>query len=60
LGDFSQLGRLLKVDGDFLKKKIRPKNGYFCGNFRPVKNRPKFTLIREKICQKMPFLIYFS
>jgi hypothetical protein len=33
LGDFSQLGRLLKVDGDFLKKKIRPKNGDFLWEF---------------------------
>jgi hypothetical protein len=31
LGDFSPIGPLLKVDGDFLKKKIRPKNGDFFG-----------------------------
>jgi hypothetical protein len=44
----------------FLKKKIRPKNGDFWANFRPVKNRPKFTLIREKIWSKNAiFNIFF-
>jgi hypothetical protein len=52
LGDFSPIGRLLKVVGDFLKKKIRPKNGDFLGEFLVCKKSPKIHLIKVTILVK--------
>jgi hypothetical protein len=45
LGDFSPIRRLLKVNGDFLRKKFAPKMGIFWGRILGL----------SKIAQNLPY-----
>jgi hypothetical protein len=48
LGDFSPIGRLFKVDGDFLRKKNSPKKWRFFGRILGL----------SKIAQNVPYKGY--